>query len=131
MVDMVAKDGPIVLVASSNGGWISTYLATVRPNRIRGMVLIGEKGIFVIYLIKRVLEIENGFSSGPAFNYPSEFMRILQDGGDFTKDIMEELKTGKVIRHETPYGEGYYSLDGLKKSMQFEVPFEEGIKVMH
>jgi len=45
MVDLVAKEGPIVLVASSNGGWISTYLATVRPNRIKGMVLVGKRKI--------------------------------------------------------------------------------------
>ena len=41
MVDLVAQPGPIILVASSNGGWISTYIATVRPDRIAGLVLIG------------------------------------------------------------------------------------------
>ena len=41
MVDLVAQPGPVILVASSNGGWISTYLATVRPDKIAGLVLIG------------------------------------------------------------------------------------------
>jgi pimeloyl-ACP methyl ester carboxylesterase len=41
MVDLIAEDGPVILVASSNGGWVSTYIASVRPEKIAGLVLIG------------------------------------------------------------------------------------------
>ena len=41
MVDQVARDDKIILVASSNGGWVSTYVASVRPDKIVGLVLIG------------------------------------------------------------------------------------------
>jgi len=69
------------------------------------------------------------FLLGPAFNYPSELLRILEEGGDSTNEVMEKLKKGEVLRHETPYGDGYFSLDGLRKSMKYEVPFDKGIKV--
>ena len=42
MVDLIAQDGPVILVASSNGGWVSTYVASVRPERVAGLVLIGK-----------------------------------------------------------------------------------------
>ena len=41
MVDVIAEDGPVILVASSNGGWVSTYVASVRQEKIAGLVLIG------------------------------------------------------------------------------------------
>ena len=47
IVDEVAQAGPVILVASSNGGWISTYIATVRPERIAGLVLIGKCFSFI------------------------------------------------------------------------------------
>ena len=42
MVDLISQDGPVILVASSNGGWVSTYVASVRPEKIVGLVLIGK-----------------------------------------------------------------------------------------
>merc|ERR1719367_141291 len=39
MVDRVCE-GPVVLVASSLGGWISTIVAQRRPHRIHGMVFL-------------------------------------------------------------------------------------------
>ena len=39
MLDRLA-DGPAVLVGSSMGGWIALLLARMRPERIKGMVLI-------------------------------------------------------------------------------------------
>ena len=46
MVDQAAGDDKIILVASSNGGWVSTYVASVRPEKIVGLVLIGTLLIF-------------------------------------------------------------------------------------
>ncbi len=53
MVDLIAEDGPVILVASSNGGWVSTYIASVRPEKIAGLVLIGNlKNSLNIFLQK-------------------------------------------------------------------------------
>ena len=40
MMDDVAK-GPVVLIASSNGAQICGYIAKIRPEQVKGLVLIG------------------------------------------------------------------------------------------
>ena len=35
--------GPVLLVGSSQGGWISTHVASVRPQRVVGLIVIGKK----------------------------------------------------------------------------------------
>ena len=42
ILDQVAQGDPVVLVASSQGGWISVHVAKVRKDQIKGMVFIGE-----------------------------------------------------------------------------------------
>ena len=51
LIDVVVSTGPIILVASSMGGWVATYVASIRRQRIKALVLIGK------FLIKRVQEI--------------------------------------------------------------------------
>lgn len=34
--------GDVIIVASSMGGWLSLHAATIRPDRIKGLVLIGK-----------------------------------------------------------------------------------------
>ncbi len=43
MMDEVAQKQPVVLVASSNGCQMCTYIATVRPQQVKGLVFIGKK----------------------------------------------------------------------------------------
>ena len=43
----VANGQPVILVASSQGGWISVHAAKVRPRQIKGLVLIGKKGCVI------------------------------------------------------------------------------------
>ena len=40
--DVVLASSPVLIVASSLGGWISTALARLRPEKIIGMVLLGK-----------------------------------------------------------------------------------------
>ena len=40
MMDLVAK-GPVVLIASSNGAQICGYIAKIRQEQVKGLVLIG------------------------------------------------------------------------------------------
>jgi pimeloyl-ACP methyl ester carboxylesterase len=55
MVDLIAQDGPVILVASSNGGWVSTYVASVRPERIAALALIGK---VLLFLSSKVFKIK-------------------------------------------------------------------------
>ena len=41
MMDDVANKGPVVLIASSNGAQICGYIAKIRPEQVKGLVLIG------------------------------------------------------------------------------------------
>ena len=42
LIDVVVSTGPIILVASSMGGWVATYVASIRRQRIKALVLIGK-----------------------------------------------------------------------------------------
>lgn len=43
MIDnVVLESSPVLILASSLGGWISTALARMRPEKIIGMVLLGK-----------------------------------------------------------------------------------------
>ena len=41
MMDVVAQKGPVVLIASSNGGQICGHIAKTRPQQVKGLILIG------------------------------------------------------------------------------------------
>ena len=53
MVDDVIQ-GPVVITTSSMGGWLSTYVAKIRPSRIVGLVLIGEGNQMNIGLFSKI-----------------------------------------------------------------------------
>ena len=63
MVDQAAGDDKIILVASSNGGWVSTYVASVRPEKIVGLVLIGTLFLSHFEIKAERLRYKNSISS--------------------------------------------------------------------
>ena len=68
MVDKVASpDGPVVLVASSMGGWISSYIASIRPERVAGLLLLGEQIIYTFAQLHRIIVC---LLQGPDSNIP-------------------------------------------------------------
>ena len=42
IMDILADKGPAILIASSNGAQICCHVAKVRPQQVKGLVLIGE-----------------------------------------------------------------------------------------
>lgn len=51
ILDQVAE-GPVVLVGSSMGGWLACLIAAVRPERIKGLVLIAPAADFTERLVR-------------------------------------------------------------------------------
>ena len=41
LMEKVLGSSPVVIVASSSGSWMSTYVASIRPESVLGLVLIG------------------------------------------------------------------------------------------
>lgn len=89
-------DGPVVLVGSSMGGWISLLLAREMPERIAGLVGIAAAPDFT----------EDGFWAGFDEIMRAKLMRegkvaVPSDYGDpyiITKHLIEEGRTRLVLR---------------------------------
>jgi pimeloyl-ACP methyl ester carboxylesterase len=47
MMDIVADKEPVVLVSSSNGGQVSAYIAKIRTEQVKGLLMIGNNKIKV------------------------------------------------------------------------------------
>ena len=108
IVDRVIPTGePIVIVASSMGGWLSTYVASVRPERIRAMVFIG-----------------------PGFYFPNQQMEDLVDSEIFDKEAIGAFLRGDVSwSWESKYGMVHFSKRKADDSVQFELDWSKPIKV--
>jgi len=105
MVDRVCE-GPVVLVASSLGGWISTIIAQRRPHRIHGMVFLAP-GF-------------NALRPGYWYHYnmlPEE-VRARVDAGE--EHIKIKMRYGGV---------GILRRDFCENTQKFEIDFSEPINV--
>ena len=47
MMDLVIGKRPVILIASSNGAQISAHIAKIRPDEVKGLILIGNSEIFL------------------------------------------------------------------------------------
>jgi pimeloyl-ACP methyl ester carboxylesterase len=81
--------GPLVLVGSSMGGWISCLAAMARPDRVRAMVLVAPAPDFTEKLLKPALPAEavEAVARDGVWMAPSEYgdptpitRRLLEDG---------------------------------------------------
>jgi len=105
MVDRVCE-GPVVLVASSLGGWISTIIAQRRPHRIHGMVFLAP-GF-------------NALRPGYWYHYSMlpEEVRARVDAGE--EQIKIKMRYGGV---------GILRKDFCENTKDFEIDFSEPINV--
>jgi pimeloyl-ACP methyl ester carboxylesterase len=105
LMDRVAE-GPVVMVASSQGGWFSTYVASIRPDRVKALVLIG-----------------------PGFYFPNRQFTSASESGMIDDEKLEEFRAGAVWPYETKYGTVYFTYKFMNDSIQYEIHLDEPIKV--
>lgn len=100
IIDQLTQ-GPLVLVGSSMGGWMSLLCALARPDRVKALVLIAPAPDFTDKLMwasfddsqKRAI-MEQGFWTRPSPYDPA--------GYPITKTLIEEGRTWNILDSEIP-----------------------------
>ncbi len=89
-------DGPLVLVGSSMGGWLSCLSALARPGRVKAMVLIAPAADFTSKLMEPELsdEAKGALARDGVWTRPSEY-----DGGGYpiTRQLLEEGRGWSIL----------------------------------
>jgi pimeloyl-ACP methyl ester carboxylesterase len=100
-------DGPVVLVGSSMGGWISCLAAMARPERARAMVLVAPAPDFTEKLVKPGLSPEalGALARDGVWNAPSEYgdptpitRQLLEDGARWSILEATEIPIAVPVR---------------------------------
>lgn len=94
-------EGPLVLVGSSMGGWIACLAAMVRPERVKGLVLIAPAADFTEALIRPGLPAE----ALAAIADQSEWTRpSLYDAGGYpiTRTLLEDGARWSILPGPVP-----------------------------
>jgi hypothetical protein len=94
-------DGPLVLVGSSMGGWLSCLAAIARPDRVKAMVLIAPAPDFTEKLMEPELSAEAraAIARDGFWTRPSEY----DDGGyPITRDLLEDGARWSILPGSVP-----------------------------
>lgn len=94
-------DGPLVLVGSSMGGWLSCLAAIARPDRVKAMVLIAPAPDFTEKLMTPELsaEAKAAIARDGFWFRPSEY----DDGGyPITRDLLEDGARWSILPGPVP-----------------------------
>ena len=94
-------DGPLVLVGSSMGGWLSCLAAIARPDRVKAMVLIAPAPDFTEKLMTPELsaEAKAAIARDGFWIRPSEY----DDGGyPITRDLLEDGARWSILPGPVP-----------------------------
>lgn len=94
-------DGPLVLVGSSMGGWLSCLAAIARPDRVKAMVLIAPAPDFTEKLMGPELsaEAKAAIARDGFWIRPSEY----EDGGyPITRDLLEDGARWSILPGPVP-----------------------------
>ena len=94
-------DGPLVLVGSSMGGWLSCLAAIARPHRVKAMVLIAPAPDFTEKLMGPELSAESKAATARDGFWirPSEY----EDGGyPITRDLLEDGARWSILPGPVP-----------------------------
>jgi len=106
IMDILADKGPAILIASSNGAQICCHVAKVRPQQVKGLVLIGPSLI-----------------SG----HLNWILAMEQDM--VPKDVLERYEKGEDINYNTAYGKGYITKEGHEKMKKYAINIDEPIEI--
>lgn len=94
-------EGPLVLVGSSMGGWLSCLAAIARPDRVKAMVLIAPAPDFTEKLMTPALsaEAKAAIARDGVWIRPSEY----DDGGyPITRDLLEDGARWSILPGPVP-----------------------------
>ena len=126
MMDHVAK-GPVVLIASSNGGQICGYIARTRPEQVKGLILIGFEIPHQFFALnQRLITL---FILGPSIrNKYHDWIKARKEG-IIPQEMLENYDKGEKIKHKTAYGDSYFWKESHERSIEFETDLEKPIEV--
>ncbi len=118
ILDNVAEGQPVLIVASSMGCIVSSYVAAVlRPEQVLGMILIGT--MISVNVIKM---FTCDCHQGPARHlYENVEIGRQRATPEQRKQHDATLKSGGTITFQTPYGKGCYSQQHITHSKQYSV----------
>merc|ERR1712096_525735 len=97
-------EGPVVLVGSSLGGWLSILAARLRPERLHGLVLFS-----------------------PALNYVWPYYH--RHKARLPPDVRARLEAGDIHVHTHEYGDALLKADFAEDSRRYEVKLGEDQQV--
>lgn len=99
ILDRVVQ-GPVVLVGSSMGGWLACLVAAVRPDRVRGLVLIAPAADFT----ERLLRPEIPPEGRAALEVDGVWMRpsLYGDPYPITKALLEDGARWSILPGPVP-----------------------------
>jgi len=103
VVDQLTE-GPVVLVGSSLGGWLSLITAMKIPDRLHGLVL-----------------------SAPALNYVWPYYH--KHKGTLPPDVCRRLESGDPHVHTHEYGDALLKQDFAADSVKYEINLEEKLDI--
>lgn len=97
-------EGPVVLVGSSLGGWLSLITATKIPDRMHGMVLFA-----------------------PAINYVWPYYHKHKQ--TLPPDVFTRLEDGDPHVHTCEYGDAMLKEDFAEDSRKYEIDFKQNLDI--
>ncbi|MBX3479941.1 MAG: alpha/beta hydrolase [Caulobacter sp.] len=120
-------DGPLVLVGSSMGGWISCLVAAVRPERLAGMVLIAPAADFTEKLMLPGFPPE----AHEALAATGEWLRpsLYDEGGyPITRTLLEDGARWSILPGPVPVEAPVRILQGGEDP---DVPWTHALELAH
>lgn len=118
--------GPLVLVGSSLGGWLSLRAAELRPERVKGLVLIAPAPDFPVRLVLNGLtEAQRALYevSGEVVDQASGF----DDPTRFTRRFIETSRTEMILTRPYSFSGPVRILQGMKDAA---VPWQQSVALM-
>jgi pimeloyl-ACP methyl ester carboxylesterase len=125
VVDQLTK-GPLVLVGSSLGGWLALRVAELRPERVKGLVLIAPAPDFP------VLRVLNCLTEAQRRIYEAEGVVVDANSGfseptRFTRSFIESSHTESVFTRPYRFDGPVRVLQGMK---DMAVPWQQSAELV-
>jgi len=124
VIDSVTS-GPLVLVGSSMGGWISLLAALARPDRVKGLVLIAPAPDFTEGFWNRLTGSAQALlRKNGRVDVPSQYSG---DPTPITLKLIEDGRNHLLLHRPIPFAGPVRILQGVQDP---DVPWSHAVKVM-